>query len=100
MRFSILTITSAAVAAVGTNAIEAAGKFKFLVSANQNSNEVAAHKHPDHAAPAIPHYAPGSFEPTYMPEEDLNPHHVHALCLSLQLPILPNLAVTTASRSG
>jgi hypothetical protein len=78
MRFSILTITSAAVAAVGTDAIEAAGKFKFLVSANQNSNEVAAHKHPDHAAPAIPHYAPGSFEPTYMPEEDLNPHHVHA----------------------
>jgi hypothetical protein len=78
MRFSILTITSVAVAAVGSNAIEAAGKFGFLVSTNQNSDEAAAHKHPDHAAPAIPHYAPGSFEPTYMPEEDLNPHHVHA----------------------
>jgi hypothetical protein len=78
MRFSILTITSAAVAAVGTNAIEAAGKSKFIVSTNENSNEVAANKHSDNPAPAIPHYAPGSFEPTYMPEEDLNPHHVHA----------------------
>jgi hypothetical protein len=78
MRFSILTITSAALATVGTNAIEVAGKSKSIVSVNQNSNKVAANKHSDNAAPAIPHYAPDSFEPTYMPEEDLNPLHIHA----------------------
>lgn len=90
MRFSILTITSAAVAAVVITAIETAGKFDSFASADWNNDHIAevpgyhpipkatTNKYSHHVPGPIPDFATGSFEPTYMPEEDLHPHGVHA----------------------
>ncbi|KAI4737376.1 hypothetical protein E4T50_12126 [Aureobasidium sp. EXF-12298] len=90
MRFSILIITSAAVAAVATNAIETAGKFDSFTSADWSPNLIAevpgyhpipiaaTNKYSHHVPGPIPDFATGSFEPTYMPEEDLHPNGVHA----------------------
>jgi hypothetical protein len=88
MRFSIITITSVAVAAV--NAIEASGKSNPFVTSKWNTDgfievpgyaaipKAATNKYSQNAAPAIPDFATGSFEPTYMPEEDLHPNAIHA----------------------
>jgi hypothetical protein len=88
MRLSILTITSAAVAAV--NAIETSGMSNSSMSRKWDTNnavevpgyapisKAATNKYSQNAAPAIPEYATGPFEPTYMPEEDLHPNGVHA----------------------
>ncbi|CAD0091268.1 unnamed protein product [Aureobasidium vineae] len=85
MRFSALTIASAAVAAAGVNAIDVAGKSNILRSANGSPDisaefpgyevipKAATNKYPVNAAPTIPDYATDSFEPTYVPEEDLKP---------------------------
>jgi hypothetical protein len=88
MRFSIITITSVAVAAV--NAIETAGKLNSFGIFKWDTNgfvevpgyaaipKAATNKYSQNAAPAIPDFATGSFEPTYMPEEDLHPNAIHA----------------------
>jgi hypothetical protein len=88
MRFSIITITSAAVAAV--NAIETAGKSNSFEIFRWNTNgfvevpgyaaipKAATNKYSQNAAPAIPDFATESFEPTNMPEEDLHPNAIHA----------------------
>lgn len=90
MRFSIVAIATAAVTAAGTSAIDVAGKFNVFVTENirsDNSGEVpgyeaipkaATNKYSQNAPSAIPEYATGSFEPTYMPEEDLKPSSIHA----------------------
>jgi hypothetical protein len=90
MRFSILTITSAAVAAVGTTAIETAGEWNYFIFTDLNTNHVAEvpgyHPIPKAATNRYSHHVPGpnpdfvtgSFEPTYMPEEDLHSNGVHA----------------------
>lgn len=86
MRFSILTITSAAVAAVGTNAIKTAGKLYGSVFDDWNTNSVAevpgyepipkasTNKYDHHVPGPIADFATGPFEPSYMPEEDLKLH--------------------------
>ncbi|KAI4775596.1 hypothetical protein E4T52_09459 [Aureobasidium sp. EXF-3400] len=73
MRFSILIITSAAVAAVGTTAIETAE-----VPGYHPIPKAATNKYSHHVPGPIPDFATGAFEPTYMPEEDLHPNGVHA----------------------
>ncbi|CAD0096025.1 unnamed protein product [Aureobasidium mustum] len=90
MRFSIITITSAVVAAAGTNAIDVAGKFHIFRPSNTQSDiseeipgyeaipKAATNKYIQDAPSAIPDFAPGSFEPTYMPEEDLKPSSIQA----------------------
>lgn len=86
MRFSILTITSAAVAAVGTNAIKTAGKSDKIIIANHDTNSTAevpgyepipkaATNKCDHHVPGpIADFVTGPFEPSYMPKEDLKLH--------------------------
>lgn len=90
MRFSIVTIASAAVAATGTRAIDVAGKFNIFVPENGKSDvfaevpgyepipKAATNKYSQNAPSAIPDFATGSFEPTYMPAEDLRPSSIHA----------------------
>lgn len=85
MRYSILTITSAAVAAVGTNATKTAGKSDCPIFTDGNTNDSAevpsyepipkatTNKY-DHVPGHVPDFATGPFEPSYMPEEDLELH--------------------------
>lgn len=90
MRFSMFTIAFAAVTAVGTSAIDVAGKYNIFVTEDGRSDysaevpgheafpKAAANKYSHNAPSPIPEYATGSFEPTYMPEEDLKPSSIHA----------------------
>ncbi|KAG9667318.1 hypothetical protein KCU99_g9654, partial [Aureobasidium melanogenum] len=73
MRFSIVTIASAAVAATGTRAIDVAE-----VPGYEPIPKAATNKYSQNAPSAIPDFATGSFEPTYMPAEDLRPSSIHA----------------------
>ncbi|KAG9858596.1 hypothetical protein KCU98_g569, partial [Aureobasidium melanogenum] len=73
MRFSIVTITSAAVAAAGTSAIDVAE-----IPGYEPIPKAATNKYSQDAPSAIPDFATGSFEPTYMPAEDLRPSSIHA----------------------
>ncbi|CAD0111587.1 unnamed protein product [Aureobasidium uvarum] len=90
MRFSALTIASAAVAAAGVNAIDVAGKVNIPMPGGQKPDifaevlgyeaipKAATNKYSVNAAPTIPDHATGSFEPSYMPEEDLRPTSIQA----------------------
>ncbi|KAH0366002.1 hypothetical protein KCU65_g5645, partial [Aureobasidium melanogenum] len=73
MRFSVITIASAAVAAAGTNAIEVAE-----IPGYEPIPKAATNKYAQNAPSAIPDFATGSFEPTYMPAEDLKPSSIQA----------------------
>ncbi|KAG9601128.1 hypothetical protein KCU77_g283, partial [Aureobasidium melanogenum] len=73
MRFSIVTIASAAVAAAGTSAIDLAE-----VPGYEPIPKAATNKYFQNAPSAIPDFATGSFEPTYIPAEDLKPSSIHA----------------------
>ncbi|KAG9945025.1 hypothetical protein KCU85_g7541, partial [Aureobasidium melanogenum] len=73
MRFSIVTIASAAVAAAGTNAIDVAE-----IPGYEPIPKAATNKYSQDAPSAILDFATGSFEPTYMPAEDLKPSSIQA----------------------
>ncbi|KAG9959687.1 hypothetical protein KCU61_g7265, partial [Aureobasidium melanogenum] len=73
MRFSIITIASAAVAAAGTSAIDAPE-----VPGYEPIPKAATNKYSQNAPSAMPDFVTGSFEPTYMPAEDLQPSNIHA----------------------
>ncbi|KAG9700545.1 hypothetical protein KCU95_g743, partial [Aureobasidium melanogenum] len=73
MRFSIVTIASAAVAAAGTNAIDVAE-----IPGYEPIPKAATNKYSQDAPSAIPDFATGSFEPTYMPAEDLKTSSIQA----------------------
>ncbi|KAH0285090.1 hypothetical protein M436DRAFT_67818 [Aureobasidium namibiae CBS 147.97] len=69
MRFSILTITAAAAAAVGTQAIKTAE-----VPGYEPVPKAAINKYDHHVPGPVADFATGPFEPSYMPEEDLKLH--------------------------
>ncbi|KAK5999374.1 hypothetical protein QM012_005499 [Aureobasidium pullulans] len=77
MRFSIFTISAAVAAAAGTNAIDVA-EVPGYVPGYEAIPKAATNKYSQRAHSAIPGSATGSFEPTYMPEEDLKPSSIHA----------------------
>lgn len=106
MRFSIITITSAAVVAAGTGAIDVSGKFNIFVTEKRrsdNSAEVpgyeaipraATNKYSQSAPSTIRDHATGFFEPTYIPEEDLRPTSIHARSItSTHATPSPSIAV-------
>ncbi|THW99996.1 hypothetical protein D6D13_09792 [Aureobasidium pullulans] len=88
MRLSVFTVASAAIAAVGTNAVDAQE-----IPGYEAIPEPSTNKYSEVASSALPTFSIDSLEPTYMPDEDLKPTGIQARAV----PASTQTASTTAT---
>ncbi|THY63300.1 hypothetical protein D6C99_00606 [Aureobasidium pullulans] len=88
MRLSVFTVASAAIAAVGTNAVDVQE-----IPGYEAIPEPSTNKYSEVASSALPTFSIDSLEPTYMPDEDLKPSGIQARAV----PASSQAAQTTAT---
>ncbi|TIA42489.1 hypothetical protein D6C83_06176 [Aureobasidium pullulans] len=88
MRLSVFTVASAAIAAVGTNAVDVQE-----IPGYEAIPEPTTNKYSEVASSALPTFSIDSLEPTYMPDEDLKPTGIQARAV----PASAQTASTTAT---
>ncbi|THW82182.1 hypothetical protein D6D17_09484 [Aureobasidium pullulans] len=88
MRLSVFTVAYAAIAAVGTNAVDVQE-----IPGYEAIPEPSTNKYSEVASSALPTFSIDSLEPTYMPDEDLKPTGIQARAV----PASSQTASTTAT---
>ncbi|THY08534.1 hypothetical protein D6D02_06981 [Aureobasidium pullulans] len=91
MRLSVFTVASAAIAAVGTNAVDVQE-----IPGYEAIPEPTTNKYSEVASSALPTFSIDSLEPTYMPDEDLKPTGIQARAV----PASSQTTSTTATTDG